>query len=72
MREQIFFCNAALALLALLAADARAVTMAWSPVGNPGNANDTADGDSGTAGIQNFGAVGYAYRIGTYDVTSAQ
>jgi formylglycine-generating enzyme len=48
------------------------VTMAWSPVGNPGNANDPADGDDGTLGIQNFGAVPYAYNIGTYDVTASQ
>ena len=29
---------------------ASAVTIDWSPVGNPGNAADTADGDSGTPG----------------------
>jgi formylglycine-generating enzyme required for sulfatase activity len=51
---------------------ASAVTMAWSPVGNAGNANDTADGDLFTDGIQNFGAVPYSYQIGTYDVTTGQ
>jgi formylglycine-generating enzyme required for sulfatase activity len=51
---------------------AMAVTIDWSPVGNPGNANDPADGDSSTVGIQNFGAVGYAYNIGTYDVKASQ
>ena len=58
--------------LAVFAADARAVTIQWSPVGNPGNANDPADGDRFTAGIQNFGAVPYAYNIGTKDVTTSQ
>jgi sulfatase modifying factor 1 len=57
-------------LLVALAADARAVTIAWSPVGNPGNPADTTvmftDGTSG------YGAVGYAYNIGTYDVTASQ
>jgi formylglycine-generating enzyme len=51
---------------------ASAVTMDWSPVGNSGNAADPADGDSGTPGIQNFGAVAYNYSIGTYDVTNSQ
>ena len=59
-------------LLAVFAADAQAVVIQWSAVGNPGNANDPADGDSGTAGVQNFGAVPYAYNIGTYDVTASQ
>jgi len=39
-----------------------AVTMAWSPVSDPGNFSDTTG----------FGAVGYPYRIGTYDVTNSQ
>ena len=65
----------ALAMLAImwaLAADARAVTMSWSYVGNAGNAVDSADGDSNTPGIQHFGAVGYNYNIGTYDATNSQ
>ncbi len=37
--------------------------MAWSYVGNPGNPNDS---------ITSFGTVGYAYNIGTYDVTNNQ
>ncbi len=64
---------AAMAILVVLVtftADARAVTMAWSPVGNPGNAPDTTvmttDGTSG------YGSVPYAYNIGTYDVTYSQ
>jgi formylglycine-generating enzyme len=65
MRYSILFRNAALALLALLAGDARAVTMSWSPVGNPGNANDSATGNV-------FGGVAYNYSIGKYDVTVGQ
>jgi len=60
--------NAALALFVLLAAfaaDARAVTISWTPVGNPGNA---ADPNTGSV----YGAVPYAYNIGTYDVTNNQ
>jgi hypothetical protein len=37
--------------------------MAWSSVGNPGNAADPLTG---------FGAVPYSYNIGTYDVTNSQ
>jgi formylglycine-generating enzyme len=39
------------------------IPMATVTVGNPGNAADTADG---------YGAVGYTYKIGTYDVTLTQ
>jgi sulfatase modifying factor 1 len=45
--------------------DAGAVTIAWSPVGDPGNANDPF-----TLGL--YGSVGYSYNIGTYDVTNNQ
>jgi formylglycine-generating enzyme required for sulfatase activity len=45
-----------------IASSASAVTMAWTPIGNPGNAAD----DTG------FGAVDYAYWIGTYEVTKGQ
>ena len=61
------FSPVALALLALLvalAADARAVTIAWVPVGNPGNPADT--------GVSSLGAVNYSYSIGKYDVTVSQ
>lgn len=60
------------ALIALLALSLAAITapsraavisMAWSPVGNPGNAADPNTG---------FGNVNYAYQIGTYDVTVDQ
>ncbi|HEV3137499.1 MAG TPA: SUMF1/EgtB/PvdO family nonheme iron enzyme [Pirellulales bacterium] len=46
---------------------ASAVTVDWSPVGNPGNAPD-----QNFHGQGQFGAVGYAYKIGTYDVTNSQ
>ena len=60
-------CTAVLFLAALLvcAADAQAVVMNWSAVGNPGNANDPATGNL-------YGGVGYNYNIGTYDVTASQ
>jgi len=41
---------------------ASAVPIDWTPVGNPGNAADNTG----------FGAVGYAYNIGTYEVTNEQ
>jgi formylglycine-generating enzyme required for sulfatase activity len=52
-------------LLVTFAADARAVTIAWTPVGNPGNSNDPFTGSL-------YGAVGYSYNIGTYAVTNSQ
>lgn len=48
---------------------AGAVTIAWSPVGNPGNANDTTVMTDGTSG---YGSVAYNYNIGTKDVTASQ
>src|SRR5258708_4804016 len=51
-----------LALLFIPAANARAVTIALVPVGNPGNAADSTG----------YGAVGYSYSIGKYDVTTSQ
>jgi formylglycine-generating enzyme len=64
MHRQLAIVVASFVVLAT--ADARAVTMAWSPVGNPGNAADTVMPNPG------FGAVPYAYNIGTYDVTNSQ
>jgi formylglycine-generating enzyme required for sulfatase activity len=49
----------------LIASAASAVTMAWTPIGNPGNACDPQSQGC-------FGAVGYEYYIGTYEVTNAQ
>ena len=56
-------------LLAVFAADAQAVTMIWSAVGNPGNPADSTVMTDGTSG---YGSVGYAYNIGTNDVTTSQ
>ena len=52
-------------LLANLVTPARAVTIDWVTVGNPGNANDPATGN-------NYGGVNYSYQIGKYDVTIQQ
>jgi formylglycine-generating enzyme len=62
----------ALAILLASAVSASAITIDMVPVGDVGNPNDPADGDSITAGVQNFGAVGYAYNIGKYEVTVGQ
>ena len=59
------FCFSALAVVAL-ATTAQAVTIDTVPVGNPGNAGDP---DPATGG---YGAVDYAYNIGTYEVTAGQ
>ena len=59
------FPLAAFAALTPLSALAQPVTMAWSPVGNAGNAPDPATGSL-------YGAVPYNYSIGTYDVTVNQ
>ena len=45
------------------------VTIAWSPVGTPGNAPDTRVAVDGTSG---YGSVGYKYFIGTFEVTNSQ
>ena len=55
-----------LVLLACASGTARAVTIATVPVDNPGNAPDTRYESPG------YGAVGYYYRIGTYEVTASQ
>ncbi len=52
-------------VLAGLVADARAVTLSWSPVGNAANAADTLPDSP-------YGAVDHAYSISTYDVTNSQ
>ena len=48
-----------------IASPMSAVTMDWTPVGNPGNACDPQSQGC-------FGAVPYSYSIGTYEVTNAQ
>jgi formylglycine-generating enzyme required for sulfatase activity len=57
----LLFC--AISLVALR--PALAVTIDTVPIGNPGNANDPATGNS-------FGGVAYSYSIGKYDVTVGQ
>ena len=54
----------------LLGARGSAVTIDWTFVGNPGNACDPQTDIFG--GAVCFGAVEYAYNIGTYEVTNAQ
>src|SRR5262245_2670597 len=54
------------ALLTLvIGSSASSVTMDWARIGNPGNACDLQSQGC-------FGSVGYAYSIGTYEVTNAQ
>jgi formylglycine-generating enzyme required for sulfatase activity len=53
------------AVLLSFGSAAQAVTIDWTPVGNPGNACDTQSQGC-------FGAVGHDYQIGTYEVTNAQ
>jgi formylglycine-generating enzyme required for sulfatase activity len=50
--------------LLLIAASASAVSMAWTPIGNPGNACDQRNGCDGS--------VPYTYSIGIYEVTNSQ
>ena len=54
---------AAAMYLSSLGLRASPISISTVTVGNPNNAADTADG---------YGAVGYGYKIGTYDVTLAQ
>lgn len=63
MKKLCTLAAAAASFVAASAAFASPVTMDWSTVGNAGNAADPTTG---------FGAVGYEYRIGTYEVTNAQ
>ena len=52
--------------ICLFTATAHAVTIDMVTVGNPGNAPDTRYDSTG------FGAVGYVYQIGKYEVTAGQ
>jgi len=66
-RTHILLVGAVAAILALACPPARAtVTIETVPVGNPGNAADT---EYATPG---YGAVGYEYNIGKYEVTAGQ
>ncbi|MCX6879029.1 MAG: SUMF1/EgtB/PvdO family nonheme iron enzyme [Verrucomicrobia bacterium] len=73
--KQRIITSVGLAILAgitLLTPAFGAVNINWAYVGDVGNAADTADGDSGTAGIQRYGAVGYAYKIAQNETTISQ
>ena len=59
----MFRLTTPLAVFALLASTAQAVTIEIVPVGNPGNANDPETG---------YGSVADPYRIGKYEVTARQ
>jgi PEP-CTERM putative exosortase interaction domain len=59
-----------LLLSLLIASSASGVTMDWTPIGDPGNACDPQPQSYPSGGC--FGAVGYGYSIGTYEVTNAQ
>ena len=48
---------------ALITSASASITMDWVNVGNPGNVADESTG---------YGAVGYAYQIGKYEVTNSQ
>jgi sulfatase modifying factor 1 len=63
MNTQTVTITTAALIIAVSAASASPVTMDWATVGNAGNAPDPTTG---------FGAVGYDYRIGQYEVTNAQ
>ena len=56
----------------LIASSSSAVTMAWTPIGNPGNAGFIPSYGTTCGPNRPCGAVGYSYSIGTYDVTNAQ
>jgi len=59
----------AVMLLAMAGSARAAITIDTVPVGNPGNAADTAAHSGNSAGQ---GSVGYTYNIGTYEVTAGQ
>ena len=63
-----------LLLSLLIASSASAVTMDWTPIGDPGNPGDIRPSTAicGPNFNQPCGSVGYAYNIGTYEVTNAQ
>lgn len=64
------FVLALAVLVALAAAEARAVTIPWTYIGNPGNATDPLV--ALTDGTTGYGSVDYEYNIGTTPVTYSQ
>ena len=65
------FAALCIAWFAITAASAQ-IAIDTVPIGNPGNPNDTNDGDIDKAGVQSFGSVGYAYQIGKHEVSLDQ
>lgn len=61
-------CVIAAVVITGFAANASAVTMDWSTVGNAGNAADPLN----SGDVPGIGSVSYDYRIGTYEVTNSQ
>jgi len=58
---------------ALIVSASASITMDWVTVGNPGNAAQSASNRSHNfAAGDGYGAVGYSYQIGKYEVTNAQ
>ncbi len=67
------FRFSALAVLALLATTAQAVTIDTVPVGNLGNGGELSGTGAGGYGPDRIcGAVNYPYNIGKYEVTAGQ
>jgi formylglycine-generating enzyme required for sulfatase activity len=71
-------CLLALPLL-LIGTSTPAVTMAWTPIGDPGNADDSTNlpncgNEPNEISAVGFpcGSVAYEYLVGTYEVTNAQ
>ena len=60
---------AVLASISLVNPAKAVVNMSWTSIGNPGNAADSAVMWDNSTG---YGAVSYAYKIGTYEVTASQ
>ena len=58
-----FICSLAILSFIIACQNVLAARFEWSLVGNPGNPADARTG---------YGAVGYSYRIGKYEVTNSQ
>jgi formylglycine-generating enzyme required for sulfatase activity len=70
MRYSCARWTSCLVLVLSVASSASGVTMAWTPIGDPGNAADTRV--MNLEGSTGYGSVHYNYSIGTYEVTNAQ
>jgi formylglycine-generating enzyme required for sulfatase activity len=69
MKSKVLAMGVIVVLLAIGSAAQANITIDTVAVGNAGNAADTREMDDGTT---NYGAVGYAYIIGKYEVTAGQ